>query len=92
MLYGPLRFISFFPRWFTEAMTAAERIFEVMDVEPDGERPAKAAGTPSVGEVVIKNVTFGYKSHEPVSKGINLTSSRARPSGLWAIRARASRR
>jgi len=73
MLYGPLRFISFFPRWFTEAMTAAERIFEVLDVEPAVKDRPKARRHTIKGEVVIENVTFGYKPHEPVLKGINLT-------------------
>jgi len=72
MLYGPLRFISFFPRWFTEAMTATERIFEVIDVEPKvSDRPG-AVHHKIVGEVVLKDVTFGYKSYEPVLEGINL--------------------
>jgi len=73
MLYGPLRFISFFPRWFTEAMTAAERIFEVLDVDPAVKDRPKARRHTIKGEVVIDNVTFGYKQHEPVLKGINLT-------------------
>ncbi|HLS89658.1 MAG TPA: ABC transporter transmembrane domain-containing protein [Limnochordia bacterium] len=72
MLYGPLRFISFFPRWFTQAMTAAERIFEVIDVDPAVKDMPKARPHTIRGEVVIENVTFGYKPHEPVLKGINL--------------------
>lgn len=73
MLYGPLRFISFFPRWFTEAMTAAERIFEVIDVDPAVKDRPKARPHTIQGEVVIENVTFGYKPHEPVLRDISLT-------------------
>ena len=72
MLYGPLRFISFFPRWFTEAMTAVERIFEVIDVEPKVSDRAGAVSHEVKGEVVLRDVTFGYKPCEPVVQGINL--------------------
>ena len=82
MLYGPLRFISFFPRWFTEAMTAAERIFEVIDVDPAVKDRPKARRHTIRGEVVIENVTFGYKRHEPVLRGINLTVQPGETIGL----------
>jgi len=72
MLYGPLRYVSFFPRWFTEAMTAAERIFEVVDIEPNVKDRKKAVHHRIKGRVVLENVTFGYKPHEPVLEKINL--------------------
>jgi len=73
MIYGPLRYMSFIPRWFTEALTAAERVFEVIDEEPDvSDRPG-AVSHRVVGEVKLENVTFGYEKHDPVLKNINLT-------------------
>ncbi len=72
MLYGPLRFISFFPRWFTEAMTATERIFEVVDVEPNVSDRPDPVHHQVKGEVTIKDVTFGYKVHEPVVERVSL--------------------
>lgn len=72
MLYGPLRFISFFPRWFTEAMTAAERIFEVIDVEPAVKDREGAVAFPIKGEVKLEKVTFGYQRYDPVVQDIDL--------------------
>ena len=34
-IYGPLRFLTSVPRWFHNAMISAERIFEVVDQQPD---------------------------------------------------------
>ena len=54
-------------------MTAAERLFEVIDSQPeqldDGSLKAMRNIT---GEVKFHNVTFGYDSHKPVLKDINL--------------------
>lgn len=73
MIYGPLQYMSFVPRWFTEAVTATERIFEVIDEEPDVKDPPDALNLPDMrGEIVFENVTFGYRKHEPVLKSINL--------------------
>ena len=72
MLYGPLQFVSFFPRWFTEAMTAAERIFEVIDAEPDVQESPRALEHTIEGRIEFQNVTFGYEKHEPVLEDINL--------------------
>ena len=72
MLYGPLRFASFLPRWFTEAMTAAERIFDVIDVQPAVKDARNPVHLKIKGEVELRNVTFGYKRYEPVLKDINL--------------------
>lgn len=82
MLYGPIRFVSFFPRWFTEAMTAAERIFEVIDAEPAVQDKAQPVPHQIVGEVVIEDVTFGYRRHDPVLKGVSLTVKPGETIGL----------
>ena len=34
-IYGPLQFLTSIPRWFHNAMISAERIFEVIDQQPD---------------------------------------------------------
>jgi ATP-binding cassette subfamily B protein len=73
MIYGPLQYLSFIPRWFTSAMTAAERIFEVIDEEPDVKDAINPMRLPRIqGEVSFDDVTFGYQKHEPVLKDINL--------------------
>lgn len=72
MLYGPLGWLNFFPRALTQAATSAERIFEILDEEPDIKNMPKAVEQDIKGEVSFKNITFGYKTYEPILKNINL--------------------
>lgn len=72
MLYGPLGWLNFFPRALTQAATSAERIFEILDEEPAIKNMAKAASQDIKGDISFKNITFGYKSYEPILKNINL--------------------
>lgn len=72
MMYGPLEWVSFFPRWFTEAMTAAERIFEVIDAQPDIADAPDAVDHVIEGRIEFRDVTFGYEKHKPVLEHINL--------------------
>lgn len=82
MLYGPLQFMSFFPRWFTQAMTATERIFEVIDVEPDVKDSAAPRDHVIEGHVRLENVTFGYEKHEPVLQDVSLEIRQGEMIGL----------
>jgi len=72
MLYGPLRWMSFIPRWFAEAMTSAERVFEVVDEEPDIKDREHPVHHRIAGRVTFEDVTFGYRSHEPVLENVSL--------------------
>ncbi|MDI6617112.1 MAG: ABC transporter ATP-binding protein [Clostridiales bacterium] len=72
MLYGSLNFMSFLPRMFADAMTAVERIFEIIDAEPDIKDSKDAKHKDIKGEIILKNVTFGYHSYEPVLENINM--------------------
>lgn len=83
LIYGPLQFMSFIPRWFHQAMTAAERIFEIIDEVPEIQDQKEAKPIPEiVGEIKLENVTFGYRSHEPVLKKINLEIAAGEMIGL----------
>lgn len=73
MIWQPLRFFTFIPRWFTQAMTAAERVFEVLDEQPDVEDKPNAKQHKINGRVEFENVTFGYRTYEPVLHNINIT-------------------
>jgi ATP-binding cassette subfamily B protein len=82
LIYGPLRWLSFVPRWFTEAITATERVFEIIDEEPDIKDHKHAVRHQIKGDVVFKDVTFGYNSHEPVLEEIDLEVSKGEMIGL----------
>ena len=73
MFYGPLRHISPVINWASRAMTAAERIFEVIDSQPEQYDDGTLVSMPSLkGDVEFRNMTFGYDSHKPVLRDINL--------------------
>ena len=73
MFYGPLRHISPIINWASRSMTAAERIFEVIDSDAEQEDDGTLISVPSLnGEVEFTNMTFGYEPHKPVLRDINL--------------------
>ena len=73
MFYGPLRHISPLINYASRALTAAERIFEVIDSQPEQRDDGTLVSMPELkGEVEFRNMTFGYDSHQPVLRDINL--------------------
>ena len=73
MFYEPLRYISPLINWASRSMTAAERLFEVIDSQPEQIDDGTLEAMPNIaGEVLFHNMTFGYDSHKPVLKDINL--------------------
>ncbi|MCR8980653.1 ABC transporter ATP-binding protein [Brevibacillus laterosporus] len=57
------------------AFAGAERVFEVLDEEPEFADQTVARSLGQVeGKVEFKDVTFGYKSDKPVLQEINLTA------------------
>ena len=73
MFYQPLRYFSPLINWASRAMTAAERLFEVIDSQPEQLDDGSLKMMPNIaGEVKFHNMTFGYDSHKPVLRDINL--------------------
>lgn len=54
------------------ALAGAERVFGVMDTDPEAADPENAATSEIKGEVVLNNVTFGYVPDKTVLKNISL--------------------
>ncbi len=55
------------------ALAGAERVFEVMDTEPEAEDMDRASNIQEIrGDVVLKDVTFGYVPGQTVLKNISL--------------------
>jgi ATP-binding cassette subfamily B protein len=71
-IYAPLRWLVSFPRWLADAMTSMVKIFEIIDEEPDIASIPNPKNVPISGRITFEGVTFGYKSYEPVLKGIDL--------------------
>ncbi|MCG9131524.1 ABC transporter ATP-binding protein [Candidatus Poribacteria bacterium] len=73
MFYQPLRYVSPLINWASRSMTAAERLFEVIDSQPEQLDDGSLKAMPNIsGEVKFHNMTFGYDSHKPVLRDINL--------------------
>ncbi|MDQ0057923.1 ABC transporter ATP-binding protein [Paenibacillus harenae] len=73
MLFGPLQWVSQMINWASNAIAAADRVFEIMDTPsevPEVKDPA-VIGTIE-GHVRFDKVTYGYEKHHPVIKDINL--------------------
>jgi ATP-binding cassette, subfamily B, bacterial len=72
-VYGPLQWFGQVNQWFSRAMAGAERVFEVVDAQPEAYEKPDALPMPTMkGEVTFENVRFGYDKSNPVLKGINL--------------------
>lgn len=54
------------------ALAGAERVFAVMDTDPEEPDAEDAIEVPIKGDVVLKDVTFGYTEEKNVLKGISL--------------------
>ncbi len=74
MLYGPLGVLTRVNQWFTRSMTAAERIFEILDTEAEVAEPTDPIPLPTMrGAIELRDVTFAYEKHTPVIRRMNLT-------------------
>jgi ATP-binding cassette subfamily B protein len=73
LIYAPLQWFAQVNNWFSRAMAGADRIFEVMDMQPEnyGEVESHRDIT---GEVVFENVRFGYDKSNPVLTGLTFTA------------------
>ena len=73
MIYEPLKGISKVNSTLQQGIAAAERVFDVMDVEPDVAENKDAVELPQVKDgIEFKDVGFWYDSKIEVLKNINL--------------------
>ena len=72
-LYEPIQQLTRLVNFTTRAMTAAERVFEVLDTAPEIQEMPNAVPMPHVeGRVEFRDVTFGYDAHHSVLHEVNL--------------------
>lgn len=72
MFWSPIRNISNFYNLLITNMSAAERVFEVLDIEPEIYDSSEAYPIlPVEGNVEFRNVTFWYEKNNPVLRNIN---------------------
>ncbi|MCJ8012177.1 ABC transporter ATP-binding protein/permease [Paenibacillus sp. KQZ6P-2] len=83
MLLGPLQWVSQMINWASHALSAADRVFEIMDTPsdvPDTANPTELGRVK--GDVEFKQVTYGYEKHHPVLKNVNLKVAAGEMIGL----------
>ena len=72
MFWQPIMNISNFYNQLVTNMSGAERIFEILDIEPDIKDRLDSRPMPRIkGDVSFRNVTFGYDSDLPVLKDVS---------------------
>ncbi len=73
MLYNPIQFMNNIVGWWSNCMSAAQRIFEIQDAVPDIQEKEDAVRRETIeGEIRAVHVTFGYEPNRPVLKNVSL--------------------
>lgn len=70
IVYQPMRWITFLPRWFADAVTSFVKVIEVIDEKPHIEIKENALEPDISGKITFDNIVFGYKAYEPVIKDV----------------------
>lgn len=71
-LQGPLEFMSRIIRWYTNAMNASQRLFEIIDAVPEVKEAANPVRPERMrGEISLEHVTFGYEPNKPILKDVS---------------------
>ncbi len=72
LFFGPIQNIGNQYNSALSAMAGAERIFELLDCQPEWQDPPEAIELDSIeGRVEFRNVSFGYNPKEPVLRDVS---------------------
>lgn len=72
MFIMPLEMFGFLTRMFNRSISSAQRVFEILDTEPDVREVEDGIRLePLQGHIVFKDVTFGYDSVRQILKGVS---------------------
>lgn len=82
MIFGPISWLMFMPRWLANALVSVERIFSIIDERPEVEDARAPIKHEIKGNIRFDQVYFGYRSYEPVLKDINLEIRQGEMIGL----------
>lgn len=73
MLQSPIEFLSWVTNWWARCVDSAQRVFEIMDTEPDvkdGENPVILDEIK--GDIELNELQFEYEPAHPVIKNLSL--------------------
>lgn len=72
-LYKPVRDLGKLAGKFSRASVSAERVAQILDIEPDAaDEPGAVELTHAIGDVTFENISFGYSEHKPLLRNLNL--------------------
>ena len=73
MFYGPIQMLTTMSDWVNRSLTAAQRLFEIMDADQEAMEDPKARPLGKVdGAFAFENVHFAYVPDNPVLKGVDI--------------------
>lgn len=73
--FDPIRELSRRYYTFQAAMAASERLFALLDTDPDLQDAPDAVALPQItGRVTLEDVHFNYKVEEPVLQGVSISA------------------
>ena len=83
MFYGPIRYFSMLASQAVRALAVTERVFEVLDTEPEAREPEHPVQVGRFdGRIAFNEVTFGYQKHAPVLKHVSFEAQPGEMIGL----------
>lgn len=71
IIYAPLMYITFYPRYISNFLTSLSKIFEIVEENQEITDIDLPLDIRIIGEVDVKNVTFGYESYNPVLENVS---------------------
>lgn len=71
MFYTPLTSMTEATTWFSNFITAARRIFDLLDTPGEDQPASPTAALPRTGQVEFAGVSFGYDKTRPVLKDVS---------------------
>ncbi|WP_194774720.1 peptidase domain-containing ABC transporter [Pararhodonellum marinum] len=81
-LTGPVSSLIGMNKTIQNALIAADRLFEIMDLEVESSSDTFPIKKEDVGDIVFKNVNFRYGSRSNVFNDLNLTFPKGKVSGV----------
>ncbi|MCR5694262.1 MAG: ABC transporter ATP-binding protein/permease [Clostridia bacterium] len=73
MFYGPVNFFAYLNDSYQQALASVERVFDILDAEPEVSTEAHEKLPEIKGKIEFKNVNFSFDRTKKVLSDINLT-------------------
>lgn len=83
MMYQPLRFMTHILDWGSNSLNSAQRIFEIIDSNPDVYDDPDCVNVENLkGDIKFNKVVFSYEPNKPVIKNISFKIKRGEMVGI----------